>query len=147
MMLFIGVNVQNRTVLIIILVILLGKSLSESQIMVVEIKKPIFLNMLQLMRIIMPIVMILKSLEAVSETTCLKESLLKVALLIEEFQSTSNIQEKLVELKLFNQFPQHQRIQNRCICLRWNFSCFTVFAETLFQIPAGVLNTSSRRMI
>ena len=40
--LFILVNVQNRTALIIILVNLLGESLSELSIMVVEIKNPIF---------------------------------------------------------------------------------------------------------
>ena len=46
MMLLILVNVQNRIVLIIILMNLLGDSLSELYIMVVEIKNPIFLDML-----------------------------------------------------------------------------------------------------
>ena len=46
MMLFILVNAQERTVLIITLVNLLEGSLSELQIMVVEIKNLIFLDML-----------------------------------------------------------------------------------------------------
>ena len=46
MMLFILVNVQGSTVLIIILVNLLGESLSKLQIIVVQIKNPIFLDML-----------------------------------------------------------------------------------------------------
>ena len=46
MMLFILVNVQGSTVLIIILVNLLGESLSKLQIIVVQVKNPIFLDML-----------------------------------------------------------------------------------------------------
>ena len=46
MMLFILVNVQGSTVLIIILVNLLGEPLSKLQIIVVQVKNPIFLDML-----------------------------------------------------------------------------------------------------
>ena len=46
MMLFILVNVQGSTVLTIILVNLLGESLSKLQIIVVQVKNPIFLDML-----------------------------------------------------------------------------------------------------
>ena len=50
----------------------------------------------------MPVMMTLKSLEVASETTPLKERLLKPYLLIRELWPTVKAQEKLVELKLFN---------------------------------------------
>ena len=61
--------------------------------MVVEIKIPIFLDMLWLMTTVMPTMMTLESLEVVSETTKLKEK---------ELQSNLNVHEKSTELELFN---------------------------------------------
>ena len=104
-MLFVFVNVQKRTVLIITLLNLLGESLGELQMMVVEIKNLIFLDTMQLMNMVMPVIMTLKSLEVISETT-FKRKIAEV-LLIKELRPTLNIQEKLVELELFNQFPQY----------------------------------------
>ena len=52
------------------------------------------------MSIEMPVMMTLKLLEVVSETTRLKK--VGDALLIKELRPTLNIQEKSVELKLFN---------------------------------------------
>ena len=52
------------------------------------------------MTIVMPVMMTLKLLKVVSETTRLKETLLK-PLLIKELKSTLKVQEKSIDSKLF----------------------------------------------
>lgn len=111
-------DVQTRIALITILVDLLGESMSELQIMIVGTKNAIFL-------------------------ACNKMFQRKVAesLLIEQSRPTLKVQEKSIELKLFDQFQYHWCIQNRCVrTSEIELQTVPVFAKAPFQMFAGALN-------